>query len=164
MGILIVKEELVGKFKTAINAYDGVDSFITQYEKNYLYDLLGVELADLFIANLTNKVPVAARFLALYNVIELDVYCRLRSAGMKDMLLGFIYFEYQRKQSVTPTITGNVRSLGENSTNISPDYSPLYLNYNSSISTYQIIQYYIGENSIDYPEYNGVSKQKTSII
>jgi hypothetical protein len=159
MGILIKNTDFVGKFAIAQNSFSNIDVFITQYETNYLYDLLGKTLADLFIASVVNYVPVGAAYLAIYNTIELQYNCyTYRNEGMKNMLLGFLYYEYMRKNPIKSTISGQVINANENSTFYYDNWG-MTNRYNESAESYQIIQQYISDNSTDYPDYLGQQKQ-----
>lgn len=160
MGILINSSDFIGKYKISTNTAQAteLDNFIEQYETNYLYDLLGKTLADLFIASVVNYEPVGAAYLAIYNVIELDLTCSVeRNEGMKNMLLGFIYFEWLRKSPIKSTISGQVVSTNENSIPIMDNWG-MTNRYNSSVNDYQIIQYYINQHLTDYPNYKGQYK------
>lgn len=162
MGILINSTDFVGKYAIAQNSFSNVDAFIAQYEKNYLYDLLGKTLADLFIASVVSNVPVGVEYLAIFNVIELENYylCVRRNEGMKNMMLGFVYYEYMRKTPIKSTISGQVVNSNENSVSTFDAWG-MTNRYNSSIEDYKIIQYYINENSTDYPDYLGMQKDYT---
>jgi hypothetical protein len=158
MGILINTSDFVGKYAISQNNFSKLNEYITDYETKYLYDLLGKTLADLFIASVVNNQPVGASYLAIYNVIELEIGLKVeRNEGMKNMLLGFIYFEYMRKSPIKNTITGNTINANENST---PTFDcwGLTTRYNSSVNDYKIIQYYINQNLTDYPNYLGMQK------
>lgn len=154
MGILINDIDFVGKYAIAQNSFSKLSAFIEQFEKQYLYDLLGKTLADSFITSVINYVPVGVTFLNIYNEIDIDSN---RNEGMKKMLLGFIYFEYLRKQPLPNTITGTVSSSNENS-KLNYDAFGLINIYNSSVNDYAIIQYYINQNSNDYTNYKGSDK------
>jgi len=158
MGILINTSDFVGKYAIAQNSFSKLGQFITDYETNYLYDLLGKTLGDAFITSVVNNLPVGAPYLAIYNVIELDLNCSVeRNQGMKNMLLGFIYYEFMRKDPIKSTITGQVLNSNENSTPIFDSWGMTNI-YNSSVNDYQIIQYYINQNLTDYTDYKGKHK------
>jgi hypothetical protein len=158
MGILINTTDFVGKYAIAQNSFSKLGQFITDYETNYLYDLLGKTLADAFIATVSNNLPVGASYLAIYNVIELDLGYRIeRNEGMKNMLLGFIYFEFMRKDPIKSTIAGQSLNSIENGVPVIDSWGMTSI-YNSSVNNYQIIQYYINQNLTDYPNYKGQYK------
>lgn len=158
MGILINTSDFVGKYAIAQNSFSKLGQFITDYETNYLYDLLGKTLGDAFISSVVNNLPVGAEYLAIYNVIELDLSCRVeRNEGMKNMLLGFIYFEFMRKDPIKSTIAGQSVNSIENGVPVIDNWGINSI-YNSSVNDYQIIQYYINQNLTDYTDYKGQYK------
>jgi len=166
MGILINTTDFVGKYELAYNTFGAntLDSFIDQYETNFLYDLLGKTLGDAFIASVVNNVPVGAAYLAIYNVIELDLGCDYaRNEGMKNMLLGFLFFEWMRTNPIKSTVNGQAIMTNENSTPVIDNWGITRI-YNNSINYYQIIQYYINQNLTDYPNYKGQHKGYASPI
>jgi len=147
-----------------------VEGYIKRYEKKYINQLLGVDLANLFIADLVDQVPVDPIYLAIYNPIEKDLtnhqnlqifyssLCncsnkQIETNGMKSLLMGFIFFQYMRDQPFSREFTGVSRKIAEH--------------YNESLKDYKETQYYIllekNENDI-YQEFNGVKKQFTSTL
>ena len=168
MGLLIVKGDFTGKYKIAQDNYTGsmLDTYIDKFEELYLIDLLGVELFDLFKADVTNYLPTTPKYLALYNTIRLDdtsgsIHI---SEGMKEMLLGFIYFEYMRDMKFKSTPSGVVVGSSEVSRETPSEENNLYARYNLSIKSYRTIQWYIenNEDGYDYDEYNGQCKNIVS--
>jgi hypothetical protein len=69
MGILINKEDFIGKWSIAFNEYtsEELDDFIEENEKKFIVSLLGAELGQLFIDDLVAQVPQTARFISIYN-------------------------------------------------------------------------------------------------
>ena len=53
MGILIDREDFVGKHKLSKTIDTKLDDCITDHESSYLIKLIGIELYNLFIADLT---------------------------------------------------------------------------------------------------------------
>jgi hypothetical protein len=148
-----------GKFELHQGMYqqDTIDAYIDKYERQYLVKLLGVELFNLFVADLVSGVPQSARFTQIYNSFEYDdATCLITiSEGMVDMIKGFIYFQYLKDQTNQVAVSGNVRPMGENSENVSTLNSMIYTRYNEGVKTYKAIQRYIEDNSSNYVEYNG---------
>lgn len=165
MGVLIVKADFVGKFLIASDNWNtNLDSFIDDYEENYLSDLMGSELYDLFKLDLTNKIPVTPKYLTLYNSFRNDYGSKIiTSKGLKNMLLGFIYFEYMRQVRYKNTVTGSVVATPEISTNASDNHNNLYKFFNESVNTFEAIRWKIQQNKTeDYPTYNGQCKELSS--
>jgi len=161
-----------------------LEGYIKRYEKKYINQLLGVDLANLFIADLVDQVPVDPIYLAIYNPIEKDLtnhqnsqifyssLCncsnkQIETNGMKSLLMGFIFFQYMRDQPFSREFTGVSRKIAENSENNSFYQWGIAEYYNESVKDHKETQYYIllekNENDI-YQEFNGVKKQFTSTL
>ena len=158
---LVVK---ISDFDSGINAvsYNGYQSsdfqwYIDKYEKHYLSVLLGVDLYNLFIADLDgNGVPQTPIYQAIYNEINEQINNEiLVNRGMKEMLKGFIYFHYVRDNATKQTTTGNKIIEGDSSMAITALSANINLQFNDSIDDYRVIQHYINENEVDYPDFLG---------
>jgi len=166
MGKIVKTTDFVGKYSISQNSFNGSDlqAFIDKYEKVYLRDLLGLVLGDLLYADIAGSTflpPVTARYTVIFNAIAQEINgCDVVSNGIKEMLLGFIYFEFVKTQSVHNTTTGNVMAQNEVSVQVDWNSTEVYNNYNEAINSYRAIQIYINENSSTYPEYNGKMKVK----
>ena len=83
MGILINTSDFsdrtnYAKFYIPFNAslcgsVEQLQGYIERYEKKYINQLLGVDLANLFIADLVDQIPQQDIYLAIYNPIEKDL-------------------------------------------------------------------------------------------
>lgn len=156
MGLLIDAEDFTGRWQIATDCYSEteLDAYINKYEDQYLTMLLGVALRDLFVADLTAQVPVTARFTDIFNPFNIDDdNCVRRSEGMKEMLLGLVYFHYVRDQRIKNTVSGNVQNQSELAT-MHNQSSGMVLRYNEAVDTYCEIQWYIDDNIGTYPEEN----------
>ena len=166
MGILIDTDDFVGKWNIAVDDYseDRLNDYIDTFEKQYLVYLLGVELFDLFQADLVLQVPQTARFVSIFNEFFIDDgSCVFHSEGMKKMLLGMIYFQYVRDNDIKQTPSGTYKNTSELA-NSFPSFNSVVQRWNQSIENYQTIQWYICDNPTIYPEYNGQLIQHTSGI
>ena len=98
MARFVTSSEFNNKFELSVGMYsdDKIQAYIDRYEESYLVQLLGVELYNLFIADLdVSNVPQASRFVKIFNPFNEQVaFSLMMSKGIKDMLMGFIYFEY----------------------------------------------------------------------
>jgi len=162
MANILQPSDFTGRYDIGQNGYTVTDlqGFIDFYEEDYLQFLLGCELYDLFVADLLNGEPQTPIYQAIFNSFCIDQdNCIIKSAGMKDMLKAFIYFEYARKSDDSVTISGNTQSSSDNSVKPSQIQAGLYNYYNEGINTYHAIQAYIKENETDYPTYNGQPKR-----
>ena len=158
MGILITSADFTGKYAIPQDSFSNLDGIIAAYEETYLIDLLGVDLYNLFVADLSSKIPVTAKYLTIYNPFNNDYGSTVkRSIGMKKMILGFIFFEYMRELKFKNTISGvNVQA---SELNRETDGTTLFKNYNESVNTFTTIQWKIRQNPADYLDYNGQCKK-----
>lgn len=149
------------KFELATGIYSNqkINKYIERYEKDYLIDLFGVELCELFYADTPGSQPLTDKYLKLYKPFYEQIgFSLMKSKGIKDMLTGFIYFEYAKDLITETTPVGMVKPQEQNSKVISA-HTPIYLKYNESIKTYNAIQEYIMLNMNEYPEFRGRIKQ-----
>lgn len=165
MSIIDTSDFGTGKYELYTGMYDAgkINSYITKYEVRYLTELLGTDLYLLFAADLIagGGTPLEPRFLVIFNALSFD-WCHrvVFSDGMREMLTGFIYYEYTKDQIVQMTPLGNVRPVGENSEVAGSLYTQIYNRYNEGVKAYRAIQTYICDNpeSYDYSDFNGVKK------
>lgn len=157
---LIIADDFTGKYEVHISQFtaDKLQEYIDRYETSILNKLLGVELYNLFIANIVSPTP-----LPIYNKIFLpfieqtDCGEILESKGMKDLLTGMIYFYYVRDQYTQMSTLGAVKNKGENSESTTYVMSGLNARWNEAVETYDAIQRYIELNkSADYPTFKGL--------
>lgn len=170
MAIFVTSADFgTGKYQLHIGTYSvtNLDAYIDKYEKRYLVELLGANLFGEFEADviLGGGLPTEARFIQIFNPFQVDYsYVILYSEGIKEMLLGFIYFEYLKDQIVQITTIGTVVPSGENSRDSNSLYSQMYTRYNEAVRTYRAIQEYIIKNSGDYGDFNGAKKLLTGYL
>ena len=157
---IVQTSDFVGEYKVSQSRFSELTTYIDKYEEYYLVRLLGAELYDLFIADLTLVTPQTPQTLPyqnLFSPFNTDDNSTLRiSEGIKQMLIEFIYFHYVRDMQYFNTVAGTVANTNENST------APTYIGYNlvesfnQGISNYLMIQWYIYTNQTDYATYNGI--------
>jgi hypothetical protein len=161
MARFLTTDDFINKFEVTTGLYqnDKIQSYLDRYEDEYLVKMLGVELYDLFIADLdVNNEPQDIKFTNLFDPFNYqEGFSLLISRGIKDMLLGFLYFEYMKDLATQTTSVGVVKPEEQNSKVVSA-HTPIYLKYNESIKTYNAIQEYILLNMTTYPEFRGVRK------
>jgi hypothetical protein len=164
INILISEDDFVGKWELAKSNDDKIDEYIQEYEEQYLIELLGKELYDLFKADLTAGVPGTQIYKDIFDPfsIKISQAVIITSKGMKKMLTGLIYFQYVKDNKTKQSMNGAVTQQTEVST--PSDNTFLYQRYNDAVRTYQAIQTYIIQNIAIYPTFAGVVKKKTSFI
>lgn len=162
MAISIGIEDFVNKFETHTNSINTakLTDYIVRYKDSYLVDMLGVELYDLFIAN--EETEAIYTFLKEpFNYQLEDCFGNkiLKSRGVIDMLLGFIYCHYQEDMNVQQTINAPVKIKGQNSERSTKLDANFYSRWNESVRTYQAIQKYCIEKESIYPTFKGQRKE-----
>lgn len=167
MAKIVQISDFKGDYAITMNSFSGthLQRFIDTYEVNYLRDLLGVSLSTALLADIATPFtsPVTTNYATIFNPLAYDYESeQLISGGIKEMLTGFIFFEYVRFQNIQNTITGNVKADNEVSTPAMWGQTNIYHNYNKSIDTYKAIQYHISLNEADYSTFNGICKGYTS--
>ena len=142
-----------------LNTSDWFDQILNQHARPFVRQLLGVELGNLFLANWDTVVGdsslLDARFKAIWDAFQEDCGSSIvESKGMQFSIKGILWFYYARQNNSLVTTGGNHSQLSENST---PTNDGIWMakNYNEAIRTARMIQWYICDNSSDYPEYNG---------
>lgn len=161
MAKILQTTDFTGKYAISQNNFNVADlqAFIDKYESKYVYDLLGVELGNLLLADINTNFspPDTTKYATIFNILSQDDPL-VRSNGIKEMLLGFVYFEFVRTQTVQNTLTGNVLNQNEVSVNVDWSSTGVYANYNEAVITYSGIQVYVLDNFGTYPEFKGLMK------
>ena len=153
--MFITPADFVGKFELSVGMYStaNIQAYIDRYEKQYLVELFGKKMYDQFIADLdiVTGLPQSPEFRFIFEPFVddsyFDHYYHNQSKGIKDMLLGFVYFEYTKDLISQMTPFGNVSQNSENSTVESTTYTMIYNRYNEAVFSYRAIQQYIYLNS-----------------
>jgi hypothetical protein len=156
--MITAPEDYIGKFALSNGMFstNKLQIYIDRYEQRYLRELLGVELYNQFESDLIGGLPQSPNFIKIFEALAEDVgsyfytYNRyyqineiIDSAGMYDMLQGFVYFEYSKDLKNQMTPYGNVKQNAENSEVVNTLFSTMYNRYNESVKSYDSIQQYI---------------------
>ena len=148
--MIVTISDFTGKYQLSTGMYDTakLQDYIDKYEKRYLIELFGANLYTEFESDLLANVPQSPNFLKVFNPFYENLTFRqlIISDGIKEMLKGFIYFEYSKDLINQMTPYGNVRPISENSEPVSTLYSMIYARYNEAIRSYKAIQTYIQVN------------------
>jgi hypothetical protein len=171
---IVLKEDFVGRWNVSMNKFgeEDFEDYIQSYSNEILLDLLGRELFDLFIADLTtdpsgHQVPTTQIYIDIFEAIDIssnDLCCKdkQQSWGMVDMLKCMIRFYWLRDMKYKQTISGTSVMDSENSVVIKSLHYGLTKQYNRGVESYQTIQCYIEKNSTDYPTFDGTIREITS--
>lgn len=137
-----------------------LQSCIDQYEKKYIYDLLGVTLGNSIIAYQQAGATGNTDYDKLIREYSEDtgLLCGgyLYSLGIKKVLMACIYYEYT-KNSYVESLAGTVDQNGEVSGNVGPSarLRKAEKAFNSILITAESIQDICASNSTAYAGYSG---------
>lgn len=164
MAKIVKISDFIGEFALQQSQFTNLQSFIDKYEKHYLNELLGLELSDLLYADIVSPsvVPITAMYLTIFNHLVYENSCEQNiSFGIKEMLVGFIYWDFVRTNGIKLTVNGYVNQQSEVSTPVDWNNTNIYTIYNMTVKTYRAIQIYVINNFATYPEFKGVMKSYT---
>lgn len=157
MGLIVSNSDFVGKYQLSKTAYKRpeIEAYIDQYEQPILIQMLGASLFDLFSADLVDGIPASQIYMDIFNPFNIDSDCEiLTSKGIKEIVLGVVYYYYTKDGQQVQTPVGVVNPIGENATDI--DLNNITIaRYNDSIRSARAIQQYILRHRSDYPKFNG---------
>lgn len=159
MGLILLNTDFVtGDYLIAQTSYTlaNLNAFIDKHEEEALIALLGKELFDLFEADVLNHVPQAARFVTIFEPMRTKDY---KSLGIKEMLQGFVWYEYVTKQKVVNSGAGPQVAKSETGRESGFSEYNYWDSYNKAVNTHNNIQAYIEANLADYEEYEGECKE-----
>ena len=155
----VVASDFTGKFEIHVSGVKAatLDGYIDRYEDYYLKRLFGLDLYNTWLGSVDSAIPDPI-YTFLKNPFDYQENQELlQSRGVKDMLLGLIYFEYNKDNRVQQTIHGKVSLKQEVSTPASNrEMSTIR---NEAVWTYKAIQKYICYNLSTYPDYAGVDEE-----
>lgn len=159
MESITTPSDYTGQYKITKNKHnqDDVQTCIDSVEDSILFELFGVDFKAIVLDGVANLDPI---YEVLFDPFTFQDSCdRIwQSKGVKEMLLGFVYFEWYATHSVAVTIDGQRENESENSKSASSLKSNNEKRYNDAVKTYRAIQAYIIEHLEDYPEFKGQSK------
>lgn len=166
MSNIVEISDFDGQFKISTDQYTeaNFEAIRDACQFDLIYEMLGATLGQAFIDDLdAGGVPQNPLFTALYVAfVEDDGSDIVKSIGIKVMVRNYVFVKYARENQVLVAMTGNQESKQENSDSVK-SITWLVNKYNDAISTAQAIQWYIGEHSADYPDYNGQEMEFMSI-
>lgn len=151
-------QDFTGKYQVSHGMYSQatLQDYINRYEPRYLKELFGIDFYNEFQSDLLNNVPQSPNFLVLFNPLSDDLgynfyyfngiyegVNQIDSEGIKEMLKGFIYFEYVKDLSNQITPIGLTKPENENSTVANTLFSMMYTRYNEAIRSYNSIREFI---------------------
>lgn len=132
---ITVKADYKGKVRISTQKGSQFDEYITEYEREYLTELINVEVYN----DIKDNDPIAQKYTDLIDGVQYtdDNGDLIDYRGLKRMLLRFIYAEYNADNFQT-SIGGNVRSVNENSTVLNAEnYVIVKQRFNEAVSMYR---------------------------
>lgn len=134
-----------------------IQACIDSVEELVLLELFGVDFKDIVLQGVVDEIVIYEN---LYNPFNFqDSSDRIwQSKGIKEMLLGFVYWEWFATHSVAVVLDGQRENESENSKSASSLKANNEKRYNDAVKTYRAIQAYVNENLDIYPEFKGKGK------
>lgn len=152
--MIITTTDFIGEYTVPSTRYSDLDLYINKYSKLYLERLFGVNLYNLFNADLVEGVPQENRFLTVFNALSYDKDgCVYQSEGIKMMLVEFVYYHFIVESQLYNTSTGTMSTDSELS-KPKPYANNIISAYNKAVSNSRVIQLYILDNDEEYEEEN----------
>lgn len=160
MGTYVNSADFTGKYSITKNDFEAgkLDLYINDLEVISLQELFGVELYDLCVIGIAASNAIYTKLRDPFTV-QLEDGTLLKSRGIKNVLLGIIYFEYKTDGFTQSTITANTKSKNENAETANLFTANIQSRYNESIKSYHAIQCYILDNLDVYPTFKGIVKE-----
>lgn len=155
--------DYTGRYAITKNKYNllTIQQFIDLNENSILNNLFGVELFELYETGIIATDPIYTKLQDPF-FYQTDCGKVIESKGVKDMLLGFIYFKYYAERYAQASVNGNVVDNPENSVKANDMDSNLIARQNEAVRTYRAIQEYIIDNLDVYPTFKGQRKLLTN--
>lgn len=160
MASITTPADFIGQYTINKNKHNEakIQSCIDSVEELVLLELFGVDFKDIVLQGVEDLNPIYEK---LYNPFNFQDSCdRIwQSKGVKEMLLGFVYWEwFASTNSVAIVLDGQRENESENSKSASSLKANNEKRYNDAVKTYRAIQAYINENLDIYPEFKGKGK------
>lgn len=139
-----------------------VTAIIDSYEKQSIYDLLGVTLGDLVIAyKNASATPTNLHYDKIIAAFAMDNPdgCSgiIKSLGIQEYIKASIYYEYN-KNALRLTTAGVAQPDVEAATTVGPrgQFRFAENKFNDSLDTVESIQWYCCRYSAAFPDFNGI--------
>jgi hypothetical protein len=152
-------ESFVNRYQLSVAFKNGtalIEQYIHLYEKKYLYQLFGKELADLFYDDDSvarfEDIKSEFTFEVEYNGCARSYFC----TGLTDILSALVYVHYSREQLQISTSIGQIKPSVEAGSIANDNYTNTILLFNQAVKSSAILQRFLEHNKDIYPEYKGV--------
>lgn len=158
--MILSTSDFTGFYELSKSIYDTprLQDAIDRYERYYLVRLLGLTMANSFIADLVNGVPVDADYLTIYNALDYEDESHLfQSKGIKDILKACVYYHYISEKAVHDSQSGVAKTETEVGRVVAFDntHRAAEIRFNGMLPSWETIQKYCYEHSDVYPDFKG---------
>ena len=164
MASYITPEDFVGPFKRPSDQYSKVitQDYIDRLEGALVRRIFGAEMGNEVLAYVMDPAPVDVLLDTIVNPIYADVNGRsIEYSGLKDTLLGFLWYEITVRTSKKPSMAGGsvaVKAEVSDKTYADPEI------YCEAVRQVRAVQQYVLSNSDDYPNFRGKYFEMTWMI
>lgn len=165
--IILKTTEFVGFHEIGINnkTEPTLLAYINQFEESFLQQILGKDLAALFIADLVLGVPQTAPYIAIFNPIFTDGLPE--SKGIPFILKSLLFYTFATDTQAYHGQSGVAKNAAE--AGINPGFEGIHrfaeVRWNEGKASITGLQRYITDNLNIYPTFKGMTfKAKFSPI
>lgn len=157
----IESSDFAGKYKLSQDTANQTITtrVISEMRDGLIRKIFGATLGNEIIDYIDNPPGIPDPVLdAVINSFSIDSNCGklLESIGLKNVLLGFIYFQRACDMKLQmQSVGGETKPKTENTTVESNPSAKIIQRYNESVNSVRSIQEYVKENRSNYPDYNG---------
>lgn len=158
--MILSTSDFTGYYELSLSIYDTprLQDAIDRYERYYLVRLLGLTMADDFIADLVNGVPVDTDFLLIFNPLDYEDESHLfQSQGIKDILKACVFYHYISEKAVHDSQSGVAKTETEVGRVVAFDntHRAAEIRFNGMLPSWEAIQKYCLEHESLYPDFKG---------
>ena len=140
------------------NTIQDLQTYITTAKENsYIKDILGVELGEAFIADLSGdpSEPITAKFQLIFDFFTFsDHGLNEKCIGLKEILKYLVYNDYTSQQKTLNQAGGNSRVQTEASIDEGLVDKTTFI-YNRAAMQICSLQYFVSQDPVLYPGYYG---------
>lgn len=181
MGLLQQSDFDDGYYCLPGDKFSKLPAFLTEFnDDSILMPMFGLAEYVKYVADLDVLfVPQTAPYTTIFNKLQVEIdhylccalpypehktnrHCKelINTIGIRDMLKGFVYYEFLVTFPFQKTPTGNKMMLSANSTATTDtqNNSDAEARFNRSVTTYRQLQNYMCANEVDFPDFAGFTK------
>jgi hypothetical protein len=159
--MILSTSDFTGFYELSVSIYDTprLQDAIDRYERYYLVRLLGLTMANDFIADLVDGVPVDPDYLTIFNALEYQDETNLfLSQGIKDILKACVFYHYISEKAVNDSQSGVHKTESEIGRVVAFDntHRAAEIRFNGMLPSWETVQKFCIEHASIYPDFKGV--------